>query len=35
MPFLFKVASSILGFLGINDAGDALEINDEGDLLEY
>lgn len=34
MPFLFRVKQAILNFFGINDAGDQLEINDEGDILE-
>ena len=33
MAFLFYV-KAVLNFLGINDAGDQLEINDDGDTLE-
>jgi hypothetical protein len=32
---LFYVKAAIANLLGINDAGDGLEINDEGDLLLY
>ena len=35
MSILFYVSQLIESFLGINDAGDGLEINDEGDLLLY
>jgi len=34
MPFLFRIKQIVLNFLGINDTGDQLEINDEGDVLE-
>lgn len=32
---LFYVKQQILGLLGINDAGDVLTINDEGDRLKF
>jgi len=35
MSFLFYVAATISNLFTINDAGDALEINDEGDTLLY
>ena len=35
MSVLFYFKAAIVGFVGINDAGDALEINDAGDVLLY
>ena len=35
MAFLFYVKQVITNFLVINDAEDALEINDDGDVLLY
>jgi hypothetical protein len=37
MSILFRIKQAVqelLNLLGINDAGDNLEVNDEGDLLE-
>ncbi len=35
MAILFYIAAVIQNLFVINDAGDALEINDEGDTLLY
>ena len=35
MGIYIYLKAAVLNLLGINDAGDGLEINDEGDLLLY